>query len=578
MSNENVYSPADRDGQSGTDGDNGVPADATVMIRFLELPLSALFAKLPEELRGELWQSDAPPEGTFKVREPDLLRQMATGKILFPLEALLRYIPAGWIRNEPSEMVELDLPQVIAALPQEALQLQSEISEDMIEASAMPDYFKPAAEPAPAPVEAAETAAAPPPPQIQVAAREPNLPRVHEDLSVPCSALLSVLPEELRGASWQDGAYPDAMLQLDRAELLECLQIGKVVFRLGDLARDVPQGWVKGDPDVLVELNLAQVVGAVPADLLMPTGEVTDEITEAAQMPDYFKAASGEIEAVATPEPAEVVEAVVPAEPEVAEVEEPVPVEPVPVQVAAPEPETAAEALPPIRKTRAPARTGWEGVTTSLEFAARGIDINSAPAEKLTTLHGVGKTRAREIVRFREQFGRFESVFELRQVPGIGPHVFKAMTGISYSAKANPYENLLTQLKPARGKQPLLVRVVNGLTKELSLSGCLVTTREGLPLAASGHLAEEQSSRYAALGAHLFFRTGRLIQRLGGDDSDCMVLPGSNPPLLMVCADDVVLMMSLEHGSVPMRLLTKARRVAQQLAWLLGTRAVVLAE
>ncbi len=50
------------------------------------------------------------------------------------------------------------------------------------------------------------------------------------------------------------------------------------------------------------------------------------------------------------------------------------------------------------------------------------IDINSANAEALAAaLDGVGLVRAREIVAYREMFGKFRSVDELLEVDGIGP-------------------------------------------------------------------------------------------------------------------------------------------------------------
>ncbi len=49
------------------------------------------------------------------------------------------------------------------------------------------------------------------------------------------------------------------------------------------------------------------------------------------------------------------------------------------------------------------------------------ININTANAEELASgLTGVGGSRAEAIVRYREQFGPFESIEELAEVSGIG--------------------------------------------------------------------------------------------------------------------------------------------------------------
>jgi competence protein ComEA len=52
---------------------------------------------------------------------------------------------------------------------------------------------------------------------------------------------------------------------------------------------------------------------------------------------------------------------------------------------------------------------------------AAAIDINSADATQLAeALNGIGQSRAEAIVRYREEFGPFESVEELSEVQGIG--------------------------------------------------------------------------------------------------------------------------------------------------------------
>lgn len=50
------------------------------------------------------------------------------------------------------------------------------------------------------------------------------------------------------------------------------------------------------------------------------------------------------------------------------------------------------------------------------------VNINSADAETLADgLKGVGLSRAKEIVLYRETFGPFASVDELMEVKGVGP-------------------------------------------------------------------------------------------------------------------------------------------------------------
>lgn len=55
------------------------------------------------------------------------------------------------------------------------------------------------------------------------------------------------------------------------------------------------------------------------------------------------------------------------------------------------------------------------------------VNLNTATAEQLDQLDGVGPETARKIVAYRRQKGGFRSVEELDQVPGIGPQRLAAL-------------------------------------------------------------------------------------------------------------------------------------------------------
>ncbi|MDG4865012.1 ComEA family DNA-binding protein, partial [Streptomyces sp. T-3] len=52
------------------------------------------------------------------------------------------------------------------------------------------------------------------------------------------------------------------------------------------------------------------------------------------------------------------------------------------------------------------------------------VSLNSATAEQLDTLPGVGPVLAQHIIDYRTQHGGFRAVEELRQVNGIGDRRF----------------------------------------------------------------------------------------------------------------------------------------------------------
>lgn len=75
------------------------------------------------------------------------------------------------------------------------------------------------------------------------------------------------------------------------------------------------------------------------------------------------------------------------------------------------------------------------------------IDINTASAEELTQLKGVGPSHAAGIVVFREKNGPFKNPEDLIQVPGIGQKTFEKNKDLIV---VGPPEKKLSQ----KGKNP----------------------------------------------------------------------------------------------------------------------------
>ncbi len=71
-----------------------------------------------------------------------------------------------------------------------------------------------------------------------------------------------------------------------------------------------------------------------------------------------------------------------------------------------------------------------------------GVNLNSASAALLNYVSGLGKTTAREIVKYRDKQGRFNQRQELLDVDGVGPFRFEQAAGfLRIPESLNPFDN-----------------------------------------------------------------------------------------------------------------------------------------
>ena len=82
------------------------------------------------------------------------------------------------------------------------------------------------------------------------------------------------------------------------------------------------------------------------------------------------------------------------------------------------------EAPPPVPGTAGPPAGGGGGTARA---PGAPVDLNTATAEQLEALPGVGPATSRAILAYRASHGRFRSVTELLEVPGIGPAKLEAL-------------------------------------------------------------------------------------------------------------------------------------------------------
>jgi len=66
------------------------------------------------------------------------------------------------------------------------------------------------------------------------------------------------------------------------------------------------------------------------------------------------------------------------------------------------------------------------------------VNINTAPAQELERLPGIGPVRAAQIVRLRQKNGRFRSVEELRSLPRLSEKQFQQLKKYATVGEGSP--------------------------------------------------------------------------------------------------------------------------------------------
>lgn len=64
------------------------------------------------------------------------------------------------------------------------------------------------------------------------------------------------------------------------------------------------------------------------------------------------------------------------------------------------------------------------GAFSQNQASASKVDINRSSKEALMTLKGIGESRAEDIIRYREEFGGFQTIEDIMNVPGIKEGAF----------------------------------------------------------------------------------------------------------------------------------------------------------
>lgn len=247
---------------------------------------------------------------------------------------------------------------------------------------------------------------------------------------------------------------------------------------------------------------------------------------------------------------------------------------PAPAPMAVPEPVAAPVPLPvPVSASLSvtvaasvpePATKVETGPLDEKKFL---IDINRCSVEDLLSIKGIGPSLAQRIIEHRTQRGRFNSLDDLRQVPGVGRKTFRALAG----TKAQSLNKLLGI---AEDRELTLQEIVRHTGKLPGLQGCMLATSDGLFLAGElpPHLDVEAISVFAP---QLFKRVTRYTKELKVGEARRFTLFTDEQPVSIFGADDVFLVVIHDRKHFSKRLLRQCERISQEIARLCRQRTTV---
>ncbi len=546
---------------------------------------------------------------------------------LIPADLLKRPAPPGV--DQPA--VTLPMGEVVAAIPPEAFTIQGEEAADLNseEFEDLPQlfddaFFQDRSQPS-------ETAApdtpppAPKPEPVTPVVKPVQKPYAStESIFVKLRSLVAGMPDNVfacpRAELWQK-ADPNTEIALPIAPLVPMLGTARLTLPLEIVIQAIsPELFVSPLPSLegqVVALPLHEVVRQLPPSLFsIQTKAKQPEATEPSdsdELSPFREKSPAPAETVAvgspvttepptveepvtaevepTPVPQEVAEPPVAeespietTEPQTTELEEPsladesfaifaekpqapeVPAAPTPEPEPEPEPVEAVASEPVvIEPTAEPTPVLAETPTTPpSDFL---INLNRCTFEDLQLIDGVGPALARRIIEYREAHGAFQSVYELRNVPGVGRKTFGALAGV-------PLRRLNRLLGVDHDTELSLTEITRLISALPGVDGCVLATSDGLPL--TGQLPPQfDQERFSVFAPQLFKRVSRCTRELSVGDVNRLTLFTDEQPVSIFKAGTIYLVVVHHPDRFSKALLRRCANISEELARLCRQRAAV---
>jgi competence ComEA-like helix-hairpin-helix protein len=195
------------------------------------------------------------------------------------------------------------------------------------------------------------------------------------------------------------------------------------------------------------------------------------------------------------------------------------------------------------------------------------INLNRCSVEDLLAIKNVGPALAQRIIAWRNEHGRFDSLDQLRLVPGVGRKTFQALTGARPEA--------LNRLLGITDDRELPLQEIVRLTSRLpGLQGCMLATADGLLLTGEvpAHLDKDAISVFAP---QLFRRVARYTRELKVGNVTRFTVFTDQQPISIFSAEEVYLVVFHDSKHFSKRMLRLCERISVEIARLCRQRTTL---
>ncbi|MCM8532335.1 MAG: helix-hairpin-helix domain-containing protein [Lentisphaeraceae bacterium] len=218
------------------------------------------------------------------------------------------------------------------------------------------------------------------------------------------------------------------------------------------------------------------------------------------------------------------------------------------------------------------------GDSTRPSTAPNGIDINRSNIKDLCQLHSAGEKLAQAIIDYRTENGPFKRINELRNVPGVGSSVYRALTGLKPSADLEAAERRINKLVDLEeGVDHTLGKIITAAQQKYNFKSLILSERDGFEICSTGDksLLESNSELLAAATPQLFKKTKHFLKQANLPHPETFTFYLEETPVTFGIADEVFLVMVHNSPYPEMKHMKQCRELINELAWYCSFRAVL---